>query len=340
MSLKEYSWLESSIEKLPDQLPAALLIYGQRGIGKYHLARALAQALLCQKPVATAIPCGDCQGCHLFSVGNHPDFRQLQPETDTEEAPDTKPARSGTKKPSTVIGVEAVRALAGLVTTAAHRGGAKVILISPVEALNQSAGNALLKMLEEPGSDTYFILVSNDRNRILATIRSRCFQLPVRVAPGVAEPSWLSEHDQSRAQVALSLSSNAPLAARELAGDDAFWAGRDALVDHLTDDSSNPIDIAGVAEKLEPAVLARVLNMWLFDLLSVQQGGEVRYHQDRRAEVERLARRLKGAELCRWGDEIREFNRAADHPLNRKLALESLFAGWPGSAQRRMPATQ
>ncbi|MGD8790765.1 MAG: hypothetical protein PVH05_14900 [Burkholderiales bacterium] len=340
MSLKEYSWLNDSILKLPDQLPAALLIYGQRGIAKYHLARALAQTLLCQKPVATGIPCGNCQGCHLFSVGNHPDFRQLQPEADMDDAPDSKAARSGTKKPSTVIGVEAVRALAGLVTTAAHRGGAKVILISPAEALNQSAGNALLKMLEEPGRDTYFILVSNDRNRILATVRSRCFQLPVRVAPGVADISWPNEHDQRRGQVALSLSSNAPLAARELAGDDTFWAGRDALVDHLTNDSSSPIDIAGVAESLEPALLARMLNMWLFDLLSVQQGGDVRYHQDRRDDLERLACRLKGTELCRWGDEVREFNRAADHPLNRRLALESLFAGWPGSAPGRMAANR
>jgi len=335
MSIKDYTWLTGALAKLPERLPGALLIYGQRGAGKQQLARAISQSLLCLNSAGPGFPCGTCEGCHLFKVGNHPDFRLLQPESDADEVfRDGAEKDAGSKKPSSVIGVDAVRDLAGLTATVAHRGGARVIMIAPAESLHISAGNALLKMLEEPGRDTYFILVTNERNRILATIRSRCFQLSVNVPADTVSTGWLESHDPGRAKVAFSLSSNAPFAARELALDDNFWAGRDAITKKLIDPTSNPVEIASAAESLEPAVLGRMLSMWVFDLLCLQQGGDVHYHRDMQAELQRLANTVKGADLCRWGDDVRDFSRAAAHPLNRRLALESLFARWPGSNQR------
>lgn len=341
MSLNDYFWLKAVLERLPTRLPGALLIYGQRGAGKQHLARALSQSLLCLNSDGSGFSCGHCEGCHLFEVGNHPDFRLLQPEKDMDEPSFAGAEKTaGSKKPSAVIGVDAVRDLAGLTAIAAHRGGAKVIMINPAESLHASAANALLKMLEEPARDTYFILVTNERNRILPTIRSRCFQLPVKVPSGVVDTAtWFENQEPARAEVALALSSNAPFAARELAGDDAFWAGREALLNRLVDPSSSPLQMASAAEGLEPVTLGRVLSMWVFDLLCLQQGGDARYHRDMHADLDRLAKRVRGADLCRWADEVREFSRSAEHPLNRKLALESLFARWPGSNQRLTSAT-
>ncbi|MDR0634947.1 MAG: DNA polymerase III subunit delta', partial [Azoarcus sp.] len=61
------------------QLPHALLLSGQRGIGKFDLARAFAESLLCENPLPSRAACGACLACGWMRQGNHPDFRQVQP---------------------------------------------------------------------------------------------------------------------------------------------------------------------------------------------------------------------------------------------------------------------
>ncbi len=320
---------------MPEQLPAALLLHGQKGVGKQRLAHAISQSLLCQMPAGVGYPCGSCDGCHLFEIGNHPDFRHLQPEKDCDDNAKTTTARgAGAKKPSALIGVDAVRSLADLTTVAAHRGGAKVIMVTPAEALHSSAGNAMLKMLEEPGRATYFVLITNERNRVLPTIRSRCFQLPVKAPASAVGLGWLKRSNPERAEVALCLASHAPFAALELIENEEFWTHREVLMTQLADPSTSPLELASVAEALDPLVLGRLLSMWVFDLLALQQGANARYHRDMGTQLARLAAMVAGSQLCRWSDQVREFSRAAEHPLNRRLALESLFSTWPGSKFR------
>src|ERR1035437_5332836 len=155
------------------QLPHALLISGQRGIGKSEFARSFAESLLCETPTATAQACGTCAACGWLAQGNHPDFRLLQPEAlavEEGEATDS----SGKKKPSQQITIDQVRALDDFLHVGTHRQGARVILVNPAEAMNRSTANSLLKSLEEPIASTLFILVSSESERLLPTIRSRC----------------------------------------------------------------------------------------------------------------------------------------------------------------------
>jgi len=335
MSLNNYPWLSEALEGLPDALPAALLLYGQKGTGKQLLAQALGQRLLCAEPTAAGHACGRCESCHLFTVGNHPDFRLLQPAADTDgdtvAAPD-KGAKP--KKASTQISVNAIRDLASLTSTVSHRGGSRVVVIAPAEALNPAAGNALLKMLEEPGRGTHFILVANEAHRVLPTIKSRCFKLAVRVPKTEVGSAWLRKQQASNAEIALFLASHAPIAAMKLSEDEDFWRIRNTLLSGLAQSSVDPLALATVVEKLDPAILGRLLTMWVYDLLALQQGGGIRYNQDMGSELERTSASLRGLDLCRWNDEVRDFTRAASHPLNRRLALESLFAAFPGA---RMP---
>ncbi|NIO42422.1 MAG: AAA family ATPase [Burkholderiales bacterium] len=321
---------------MPKQLPAAFLLFGQEGVGKQLLARALSQSLLCENAAVSGEPCGHCDGCHLFEVGNHPDFRLLQPDRENGESGKNAPTKGvpGAKKPSALISVDAVRDLAGLTATAAHRGGVKVIMIDPAESLHPSAGNALLKMLEEPGKKTHFILVTNKKNSVLPTIRSRCFQLPVQVPTIEEARSWLAITHSEHVEIALCLASYAPFAALELVDNNEFWERRHLLLTRLADAAANPLDLASLADQFEPVALGRMLSMWVFDLLALQQGADIRYHRDMRAELTVLASTVVGSELCNWSDEVRAFSRAAQHPLNRRLALESLFAHWPGSRIR------
>ncbi len=339
MSIKNHPWLLEAIENLPDAMPPALLLYGQKGIGKDLLAQAIAQSLLCAEPKNAAQACGRCDSCHLFTVGNHPDFRLLQPAADVEEGQEIDADRSPrSKKPSTQIAVDAVRELASLTSNVSHRGGSRVVIITPAEALNPSAGNALLKMLEEPGRGTHFILVTSERHRLLPTIKSRCFKLAVRAPSTDTGTAWLREHHPGCAESALFLASGAPLAAMKLGEDDAFWTARRSLMTEMAQSRTDPLELARMAEQLDPAMLGRLLTMCVFDLLALQQGGEVHYHRDMAAELDRLSGVVSGVDLCRWNDEVRNFARSANHPLNRRLALESLFAGWPGSGRRSLSA--
>lgn len=138
-----------------DRLPHALLFDGPDGSGKLDLAHALAQRLLCETPQTFA--CQQCRTCLLFHAGNHPDFIEVLPEA-----------------PGKPITIAQIRALSTQLTQTIHQSNARVIVLHPADAMNRASANALLKNLEEPGQRTYFILVTAQPHRLLATVRSRC----------------------------------------------------------------------------------------------------------------------------------------------------------------------
>src|SRR5512141_2275170 len=66
---------------LLDRLPHALLLHGAPGVGKLALAERFAQLMVCENRKQAVQPCGACESCRWFEVGNHPDVRFLEPET-------------------------------------------------------------------------------------------------------------------------------------------------------------------------------------------------------------------------------------------------------------------
>lgn len=154
-------WQFGTWEKLAWQLgegrlPHALLLVGSPGVGKARFARALAQRLLCLSPEGDAA-CGHCRGCELNLAGHHPDFMLIEPE-----------------QAGKVIKVDQIREVVEFAAKTAQQGGARVVILDPADALNANAANALLKCLEEPGRDAFFLLVSSRPSAVLPTIRSRC----------------------------------------------------------------------------------------------------------------------------------------------------------------------
>src|SRR5574343_86031 len=132
------------------RLPHALLLICHKGIGKYELARAYAKSLLCEQPLEGGRECGQCLACNWFEQGNHPDFRLLQPEALSDEIE----VEEGKKKPSQQITIEQIRNLDEFFTVGTHRGGLRVIVVNPAEAMNKNTTNSILKTLEEPPPDT------------------------------------------------------------------------------------------------------------------------------------------------------------------------------------------
>ena len=332
----DFPWVKPALDRLPSgvlEMPHALMLSGQAGLGKKTTALYLAKALLCETEREGRGACGKCPSCHLYDAGNHPDLRTIevgqQAAQDGDSTDEEQPATPA-KKPSRQIPVDAIRALADFVAISAHRGGAKAIVIAPAEAMHPSAANALLKMLEEPpGSATYFILVSHRPDRVLPTIRSRCFHVPFGVPAVDAALEWLEGQGIEQPRLALAQGSYAPLEAVARAGDLEFWNQRKALLDELAGPGFDPLLAADRAEPIDGPVVARLLSQWIYDLASLKSGGTVRYHPDYAASLGPLARRLPAQGLMDWYDSVLQYGRAAQHPLNKRLAMESLLSGYP-----------
>jgi len=160
---------ERAVSRLVDaarQPVHAYLFHGPSGSGKRAAARGLAAALLCPDG-----GCGVCNSCRRALAGTHPDLVTVE--------------RTGAS-----LDVDDAREI----TTRAQRRpleSARQVLLVPDVHLASKAAPALLKTVEEPPPSTVFILLADDLPPGLATIVSRCVQVPfAAVAPRVVE-EWL-----------------------------------------------------------------------------------------------------------------------------------------------------
>lgn len=150
----ESQWQYIHAAMVHQRMPQSLLLVGPRHVGVTAFAYRLAAILLCHAEVK---PCNECSSCHLFKAGTHSDFKFIYPET-----------LGG------VIKIDQIRDLQENVYQTPNCGGVQVVLIEPVCRMNMAAANALLKILEEPPSTVYFVLVAEQLGTIPATILSRC----------------------------------------------------------------------------------------------------------------------------------------------------------------------
>jgi DNA polymerase-3 subunit delta' len=121
--------------------------------GSTEFIQRLNQFLLCKQPGKSA--CGKCKSCLLYLSGNHPDTWTIDGAQVNR------------------IGVDTVRELQQNVTQTANQNGLKVAVILEAEKMTEQAGNALLKVLEEPPADTHWLVSTKDAERLLPTLRSR-----------------------------------------------------------------------------------------------------------------------------------------------------------------------
>jgi DNA polymerase III subunit delta' len=329
-----YPWITPVLDRLPRRakaLPRALLLTGRPGLGKRATALFLAQSLLCETDRDALQACGTCASCRLYQAGNHPDLRILEVgQEDEAPASGTSDDDAGpSKKASRQISVEKVRTLTDFVTLTSHRGGVKVICIIPAEAMHPSAANAVLKVLEEPPGDTCFLLVSHQPERLLPTIRSRCFQLAFALPDAEPALDWLKVQGIEQGGLALAQGGYAPLAAMGRAGDEDFWAYRKLLLDALSAPAFDPLYAAGIAEDIDSVLVSTLLSQWAYDVVALQSGGKIRYHLDYDASLEKTSQAAPPEEFMKWYDSIIQFGRVAQHPLNKRLAMENLLSGYP-----------
>jgi len=145
--------------------PHALLLAGPASVGKTTLALDLASALLCGADDPVHRPCGTCRGCRMVASGNHPDLHRLAPDGPGGQIRIGDPVDP---EPGTVRWL--IKGLALL----PMEGGARVAILEHADHINEPAQEALLKTLEEPPAGVTIVLCSDDEERLLTTVRSRC----------------------------------------------------------------------------------------------------------------------------------------------------------------------
>ena len=154
------------------------LISGPKGSGKHTLAKLLAQAILCQ---GGSKPCGVCGPCRKIESGNHPDFI-------TVEDPEHKN-----------VAVKIVRQIREDVFIWPNESAYKIYLFP--QELGTEGQNALLKILEEPPKHGVFILLADNPEKLLTTVRSRCTELRLQALPeSVLRPALEQAFPQADAQ--------------------------------------------------------------------------------------------------------------------------------------------
>ena len=306
-------WLETPLDSWlagRERLHHAWLLTGVPGIGKAVLAREMARSLLCEAPMANGRACGHCAACHWFDLGHHPDFRQLQPPVEENDKG---------KRKLPVINIEAVRELADFMGLTSHRGGRRVVLIDPADALNVAAANGLLKTLEEPPANTVFLLVTQRLGALLPTVRSRCRQYAVPAPTPEQALQWMEENGHRAAAEELAFAGGAPLAALE-AFDEENAQPRLALLSLLAEPKRlDPLAEGRRLEKggLEPVWM--ILTRWLADLAQVAAGGKPHYFPAQEISLTKLAKAVDLLTLFEYYRRLVGERGLLHHPLQAKL---------------------
>lgn len=137
----------------------AYLFHGEKGTGKLKAAYLLAQSLVCE---SEGYACEECVNCKRIVENNFADLIVIDGSQNTIKKEDIAHIQEQFTK------------------TALEATGKKIYILNLVENATISALNALLKFLEEPSSDVVAILITEQIDKILPTIISRCQKIPFR----------------------------------------------------------------------------------------------------------------------------------------------------------------
>lgn len=333
-------WQTADAQRLlnhPDQLPHALLIFGMAGCGKHEFALALAATLLCEDR-KDGWACGTCEGCRLVASGNHPDLARVRPEAlaaregagppedDAQGQVEQESTAAGKRKLSEELRIDQIRALEPWYHRATHRGGWRIVVLYPADALSVVSANALLKALEEPPPNTLFFMTSDAPDRLLPTIVSRCQKFALSLPDHEQSTAWLSARGINNPETWLAACAGAPLAALALSEtlDAACPSWAQSLIKQIAQGSV--VDVASLADTLakSPALgWLSVLQRLSFDLTLAGAGLPLRYYPDLQSLAASVCERVsldQATDLCHW---INQQATLASHPLNSKLFAQA-----------------
>ena len=196
------------------KFPHALILTGKNGYGSLNLSVHLAKAILSKNNEQD-------EARHLFKkIDNfsHPDLHIFYP-INTTKTIKSKPRKNdfitdwreftknslyqdytdwfkhiGIENKQGIINVQQAKDVVDSLKLKPYEADAKVALIWGAEYMNREAGNKLLKLIEEPPANSYLILMTENKDRLLSTILSRCQEIPLLPLSHHFIADFLSEH--------------------------------------------------------------------------------------------------------------------------------------------------
>jgi len=163
------------------KMPHSFLFYGPEGVGKTMAALELARIITCFNEERR--PCGVCASCVKFKTMSHPDVMLYFPVPGSMKPEAIQAVRGGIasnpykriflQKNASLL-IDMVREIKQRLRLQSYQGRGRVVILLGCESLTTDAGNALLKILEEPPPYVTIILTTTSLDAILPTIRSRC----------------------------------------------------------------------------------------------------------------------------------------------------------------------
>ena len=192
------------------RIPQTLLISGEPHLGKSTFARYFAQLLLCENPLQTddetSLPCGICHSCHQVEIGAHPDYSVFRPQVSSAT---NASGAAPSDLVSSIIGVGQAREFSTKAQTRPINGARKVMVMEQADRMNMEAQNALLKTFEEPARGLTIILLCDNSNILLPTVRSRCWEIRLGLVDDAQIANWLKILDSNADDDAIDLALSA-----------------------------------------------------------------------------------------------------------------------------------
>lgn len=145
--------LEKSINE--SNISHSYMFIGKKGIGKLIFAKEFAKALYC---IGEEKPCGKCEECNRFEEHNNPDIVIIDEEEKS-------------------IKTETIKEMVKSVYEKPIQSTRKIYIINDSEKMTKEAQNSLLKTLEEPPQYVIIILITENENLLLNTVKSRCTKI-------------------------------------------------------------------------------------------------------------------------------------------------------------------
>ena len=322
-----------------ETLPHALLFIGIEGVGKQTAAVALAMACNCKATepehfsermktrsdgnipsdqIKTISPCGRCKSCRKIESDNHPDIILLKPS-------------------GPFIRIGQIRDLCSTLAMKPYEARLRVVIISDAQAMNPSAGNALLKVLEEPPDRTILILTALQTSDLLPTILSRCQHIRFNpVSRKNLESLLMQRHSANPHEakiIAIMANGSVSKAVSMISSINRVnWINRRIWL--INEVESLPVRSIGLrmafAEKLSKRkeILAEsleVIKFWFRDLVVCEYHPEKIINRDLEDRIQRASEKMKVASLISKIDDIQSAQKNIQANTNLRLTLEVLI---------------
>ena len=264
------------------------------------------------RPIITE-PCGSCKSCRKIASDNHPDIIRLKPSGPT-------------------IKIDQIRSTCQTLALKPYEARWRLVIMTDAQTMNPAAGNALLKVLEEPPGRTILILVAAHTADLLPTIVSRCQHIRFNPISKInLETALVDEHGIEPGDATIIAAMAGGSLSRALRLYQANWIERRNWLikelDSLSTDSVNRLLAFGdqLAENKDdlPEAL-EVLKSWLRDLIVAKIYPDNMINRETGSHLQQTSQDMSLTSLLSKFETIQSSQNAIRTGTNLRLAMESM----------------